>query len=188
MQGSHRNTRKSTQPYWKWSPVLLMQNEKSHIPKATGREGDKPCSNSPFVWSSVSGSGSEILWQPNLNMTTYGISMKITQSPQSWSRAHCWQDYIKKQLPLEMTPSSQESKANFSMWQTLLAISVVLHYQHLPYCICYYCVFPQNCAQPQSFQAMGIFAAQVGTAQDGSSVSWRCVARWYLTELICTDI
>lgn len=78
MQGSHRNTRKSTQPYWKWSPVLLMQNEKSHIPKATGREGDKPCSNSPFVWSSVSGSGSEILWQPNLNMTTYGISMKIT--------------------------------------------------------------------------------------------------------------
>lgn len=55
-----------------------MQNEKSHIPKARGQEGDKPCSNSPFVWSSVSGSGSGILWQPNLNMTTYGISMKIT--------------------------------------------------------------------------------------------------------------
>lgn len=55
-----------------------MQNEKSHIPKAMEQEGAKPCSNSPFMWSTVAGSGSGVLWQPNLNMTTYGISMKIT--------------------------------------------------------------------------------------------------------------
>jgi len=37
------------------------------------------------------------------------------QSPQPWPRAHYRQAYIKKQLPLKMTLSGQESKANFSI-------------------------------------------------------------------------